>query len=482
MTVIARDDVTLALVTDVASTSHYFQLQASTASAPTAPTVYPAPSPWVTTEPTYTEGATNSLYTVDVTVFSDGSFDYTPVSLSSSYEAAKAAYNKAKQAQSAATAAQTTADGKNKIIPSSTQPSSTGLVQGDLWFQLDSNNNVVGIQVWNGSSFADYLLLANEILVAGSVGTTQIKNGAITTELLTSSAVKAINIAAQTITGDKLDIGSVTAAIITSGLFQTASSGARVVMNSAGITAYDASGNVTFRVNSADGTVQAVGGFATAPSGSRIELKSVTVENPATGGNMVTGGLISYDDTEDPNDSIIWQLFGVSAQSGTSFISDLWLGSPQQAEFNVHRESGISHTSLYGDFINIRSSAAASDENGGVYIDGKRYGYDTGWVDISSQITGRPNGMTYKVSARVKDGLCYVAGTVGGFSAAQGNPIGMGSLPAAYAPPSGAPSATGAANPGGVVVLSSGGGLAGRNLYPGNISTLTFALAPFFLD
>ncbi|KFI76530.1 hypothetical protein [Bifidobacterium mongoliense] len=272
MTVIARDDVTLALVTDVASTAHYFQLKASTASAPTAPTVYPAPSPWVTTEPTYTEGATNSLYTVDVTVFSDGMFDYTPVSLSSSYEAAKAAYNKAKQAQSAATAAQTTADGKNKIFSSASEPSHTGLVAGDLWFQLDTNKNVTGIKVWNGTAYANYVLMAQQILVAGSIGTISLANGAVTADKVTASEALLNKLLVRKIKADDIDVGSLAAAIITSGEFQTASSGARVVMDTKGIRAYDAAGNTTFQIEAATGKASLVGGMQTALSGKRISI------------------------------------------------------------------------------------------------------------------------------------------------------------------------------------------------------------------
>ena len=50
---------------------------------------------WSDTEPEYDEGNTNSLYTVDCNVFSDGTWVYTNVSLSTSYEAVKVAYNKA---------------------------------------------------------------------------------------------------------------------------------------------------------------------------------------------------------------------------------------------------------------------------------------------------------------------------------------------------------------------------------------------------
>jgi hypothetical protein len=144
----------------------------------------------------------------------------------------------ANAAKSAALGAQTTADGKNKIFSNATQPSSTGLVPGDLWFQLNASKQVTGIQVWNGSAFVDYLVVANEILVAGSVGTTQIKNGAITTDLLTSNAVTAIKIAAQTITGDKLNVGSVASAIMTSNLFKTSGSSNYTIVNDSGITVY----------------------------------------------------------------------------------------------------------------------------------------------------------------------------------------------------------------------------------------------------
>lgn len=144
----------------------------------------------------------------------------------------------ANAAQAAAKGAQTTADGKNKIFSATSEPAHTGLVPGDLWFQTNSSTQVIGIQTWNGSKFVDYLVVANEILVAGSVGTTQIKNGAITTDLLTSNAVTAIKIAAQTITGDKLNVGSVASAIMTSNLFKTSGTSNYTIVNDSGITVY----------------------------------------------------------------------------------------------------------------------------------------------------------------------------------------------------------------------------------------------------
>ena len=102
MAVKASASVTLMAVVDVASTTRYYRLQSSTATVPTKPTVNP-PSGWVTTEPAYTAGETNSLYTCDLTGYSDGTWFYSDVRLSSSYEAAKDAYNKAVVAAKTAT-------------------------------------------------------------------------------------------------------------------------------------------------------------------------------------------------------------------------------------------------------------------------------------------------------------------------------------------------------------------------------------------
>lgn len=98
MAVKAAGQITLTSVVDVSAVYRYYLLQSSTAAKPSTPVIFPPPGPWDDTEPTYTEGSTNSLYTVECTVFSDDSFLYSLVSLSSGYEAAKVAYNKATNA------------------------------------------------------------------------------------------------------------------------------------------------------------------------------------------------------------------------------------------------------------------------------------------------------------------------------------------------------------------------------------------------
>lgn len=130
MAVKASATVTLSSVVDVESVWRYYMLQASTLSKPSKPTTNP-PSGWTTTEPSYTSGSTNSLYFCDLTVFCDNTFVYSDVSLSSSYEAAKAAYNKAVAADDKAQ------DAKDTVVQVQTQ-----LTQTDQEIRIDFNKSI----------------------------------------------------------------------------------------------------------------------------------------------------------------------------------------------------------------------------------------------------------------------------------------------------------------------------------------------------
>ena len=109
MAIKASASITLSFMVDIKAVYRYYKLQASTASAPNVPTTNP-PSGWTDTEPSYTSGSTNTLYTVELTVFTNNTFLYSAVSKSSSYEAAKEAYNKAQNAQNTANNAQSSAN------------------------------------------------------------------------------------------------------------------------------------------------------------------------------------------------------------------------------------------------------------------------------------------------------------------------------------------------------------------------------------
>lgn len=100
MAIKARDQVTIAVGVDVASVDIYYKLQLSTATPPIKPSTA-NPSGWSTTEPTYDSVSTNTLYTCQKTTLTDGTFYWSSVSKSTSYEAAKTAWNLANSASTA---------------------------------------------------------------------------------------------------------------------------------------------------------------------------------------------------------------------------------------------------------------------------------------------------------------------------------------------------------------------------------------------
>lgn len=232
MAVRASASVTLCTVRDVQAVHHYYKLQASTAAIPTPPTsiVTLPPSGWSATEPTYTAGSTNSLYTVDLTIFTDSTFNYSSVSLSSSYEAAKTAYNKAVAAANAASGAQTTANGKNTVFRQTSAPAATGRVTGDVWFDTDDGNR---IYTWNGSAWASTqmgsaaiadLAISNAKIVDGTIANAKIAN------------LDAGKITTGTISADRIAAGSLVVGKLSDGLqstINTASSTASTALASA---------------------------------------------------------------------------------------------------------------------------------------------------------------------------------------------------------------------------------------------------------
>lgn len=95
--------VTLSQYRDTESVTRYYKLQSSSLAAPDKPTnVKPneTPAGWSKAEPAC--DITKTLYTCDVTVFSDKTTHVSDVSKSTSYEAAKEAWNKANNAQGTA--------------------------------------------------------------------------------------------------------------------------------------------------------------------------------------------------------------------------------------------------------------------------------------------------------------------------------------------------------------------------------------------
>ena len=89
--------VTLTSYRDTQSVTRYYKLRPAGSSAPLKPETKPPSSDWTDSEPTC--DISKELYFCDLTIFSNGEGEYSKVSKSTSYEAAKQAFNRAQAAK-----------------------------------------------------------------------------------------------------------------------------------------------------------------------------------------------------------------------------------------------------------------------------------------------------------------------------------------------------------------------------------------------
>lgn len=120
--------------------------------------------------------------------------------------------------------------------------------------------------------------------VPDSVQAGDVANGAVTTLKLADLAVTDAKIATLSVT--KLTTGTLTAVVTNSGTIQTAASGARTLINSAGVKLFDGAGNTTVALNSADGTASFTGVIGAATITGYVKVfsgtSSVIMQNAGT--------------------------------------------------------------------------------------------------------------------------------------------------------------------------------------------------------
>ena len=97
MAVKASATITLTSYRDTQSVTRYYKLQPAGSSVPLKPDTKPPSSDWTDSEPAC--DISKELYFCDLTIFSNGDGEYSKVSKSTSYEAAKEAYHKAQAAK-----------------------------------------------------------------------------------------------------------------------------------------------------------------------------------------------------------------------------------------------------------------------------------------------------------------------------------------------------------------------------------------------
>jgi hypothetical protein len=183
---------------------------------------------------------------------------------------------------------QLTADGKNKIYSQTSAPTASAI--GDYWIDTDDYNKPYR---WDGSTWQ--VVQDGTIAIAQSTANTAITNAAtaystgVAAQTTANSAladaataytaaIGSLQPSADTITNSSKQITAIAANGITVYSGSSSSSGARVVMNSAGIAGYDSSGNATFSVTASTGAAVFKGSI----TGSTITASTMNI-----GGNAI---------------------------------------------------------------------------------------------------------------------------------------------------------------------------------------------------
>lgn len=194
------------------------------------------------------------------------------------------------KAEAEAKAAKTTADGKNRIFAQMYEPTHSGLRAGDLWYELDRDGHIGSVHVWNGWSFAAYTLVADSLLVPGSVdGGVLIKDGSIEAKNvhIGNGEILTELLKARKIVTDDVEAGQFRGYVFTGSVFQSSEmEDTGLKLDSASLRMWDSNHNQTVYLDGEGKSNLLTGTFQTRASGHRLRIspdyKSATIGGTET--------------------------------------------------------------------------------------------------------------------------------------------------------------------------------------------------------
>ena len=238
------------------------------------------------------------------------------------------------KAEAEAKAAKTTADGKNRIFAQMYEPTHSGLRAGDLWYELDRDGHIGSVHVWNGWSFAAYTLVADSLLVPGSVdGGVLIKDGSIEAKNvhIGNGEILTELLKARKIVTDDVEAGQFRGYVFTGSVFQSSEmEDTGLKLDSASLRMWDSNHNQTVYLDGEGKSNLLTGTFQTRASGHRVRIspdyKSATIGGAET---FVGDGLEfpAYDSSNGAYHSFPAVASVVqSDEVGTMSAMNLWSG------------------------------------------------------------------------------------------------------------------------------------------------------------
>lgn len=238
------------------------------------------------------------------------------------------------KAEAEAKAAKTTADGKNRIFAQMYEPTHSGLRAGDLWYELDRDGHIGSVHVWNGWGFAAYTLVADSLLVPGSVdGGVLIKDGSIEAKNvhIGNGEILTELLKARKIVTDDVEAGQFRGYVFTGSVFQSSEmEDTGLKLDSASLRMWDSNHNQTVYLDGEGKSNLLTGTFQTRASGHRVRIspdyKSATIGGTET---FVGDGLEfpAYDSSNGAYHSFPAVASVVqSDEVGTMSAMNLWSG------------------------------------------------------------------------------------------------------------------------------------------------------------
>lgn len=238
------------------------------------------------------------------------------------------------KAEAEAKAAKTTADGKNRIFAQMYEPTHSGLRAGDLWYELDRDGHIGSVHVWNGWSFAAYTLVADSLLVPGSVdGGVLIKDGSIEAKNvhIGNGEILTELLKARKIVTDDVEAGQFRGYVFTGSVFQSSEmEDTGLKLDSTSLRMWDSNHNQTVYLDGEGKSNLLTGTFQTRASGHRVRIspdyKSATIGGTET---FVGDGLEfpAYDSSDGAYHSFPAVASVVqSDEVGTMSAMNLWSG------------------------------------------------------------------------------------------------------------------------------------------------------------
>lgn len=237
------------------------------------------------------------------------------------------------KAEAEAKAAKTTADGKNRIFAQMYEPTHSGLRNGDLWYELDSDGHIGSVNVWNGWSFAAYSLVADSLLVPGSVdGGVLIKDGSIEAKNvhIGNGEILTELLKARKIVTDDVEAGQFRGYVFTGSVFQSSEmEDTGIKLDSMSLQMWDSNHNQTVYLDGEGKSNVLTGTFQTRTNGHRVRISPDYKSHIIGGSETFTGDGLEFPAYNDFNAYYSHPTVASAIQSnlvGSMSELDLWSG------------------------------------------------------------------------------------------------------------------------------------------------------------